>query len=234
MAFHIAQGTPNPQVLQPGANASFAIEVYVDGDPVGPGEIIQVKLPEGLVFPPTGEIRFMNLDAGINRPLPIESRDPDGRLVRFKAEAIGNKPEGFYSVNVQALPTAAPGDRTVPDGLAIGATTSKLSFRVSAPQPPQPVEHRVYGTIGANANIIAGSGFTATWGGTSTFTITFAKAFTSPPVVVATAALGSATAIVTVAGVSTTTATIYTASTSGTWGRLPFHFIAMGSTAPKA
>ncbi|MEX2985970.1 hypothetical protein [Streptomyces sp. C36] len=231
MAFHIAQGNPNPQVLQPGANASFAIEVYVDGDPVGPGEIIQVKLPDGLVFPPTGEIRYMNLDSGINRPLPIESRDPNGRLVRFKAEAIGNKPEGFYSVNVQALPNATPGDRTVTDGLIIGATTSKLSFRVSAPQP---VERRVYGTIGANANIISGSGFTAVWGGTSTFTITFTKAFTSPPVVVATSAQGSATAIVTVAGVSTTTATIYTASTSGTWGRLPFHFIAMGLAAPTA
>ncbi|MEU8579532.1 hypothetical protein [Streptomyces abikoensis] len=230
MAFHITQGNPTPLILQPGTNASFTIEVYVDGNPVGPGEIIQVKLPEGLVFPPTGEIRFINLDSGVNRPLPIESRDPDGRLVRFKAEGIGNKPEGFYSVNVLAAATAAPGDRTVTDGLTIGATSAKLSFRVSAPQP---VERRVYGTIGANANIISGSGFTAVWGGTSTFTITFTRPFTSPPVVVATAAQGSATAIVTVASVSTTTAVIYTASTSGTWGRLPFHFIAMGLAAPQ-
>ncbi|MBZ6474034.1 hypothetical protein, partial [Streptomyces griseocarneus] len=65
---------------------------------------------------------------GINQLMPIESRDPDGRLVRFKAGAIGNQPEGFYSVNVQALATAAPGDRTVPDGLTIGTTTAQLSF----------------------------------------------------------------------------------------------------------
>ncbi|MEH6379866.1 hypothetical protein V7793_36865 [Streptomyces sp. KLMMK] len=231
MAFHITQGSPNPQVLEPGTNASFAIEVYVDGDPVGPGEIIQVKLPEGLVFPPTGEIRFMNLDAGINRPLPIESRDPDGRLVRFKAETIGNKPEGFYSVNVQAAAAAAPGDRTVPDGLSIGATTSKLSFRISAPQP---VEKRVYGTVTAAGGVGAGSGFRSVRSATSTYTITFAKPFTSPPVVVATAAQGSATAIVTVAGVSLTSAVVYTASTSGTYAPLPFHFIAMGPAAPAA
>ncbi|GHG51758.1 hypothetical protein [Streptomyces griseocarneus] len=128
MAFHIAQGSPNPLALAPGGNASFTIEVYVDGDPVEPGEIIQVKLPEGLVFPLTGEVRYMQLDAGINQLMPIESRDPDGRLVRFKAGAIGNQPEGFYSVNVQALATAAPGDRTVPDGLTIGTTTAQLSF----------------------------------------------------------------------------------------------------------
>ncbi|MFF4159763.1 hypothetical protein [Streptomyces sp. NPDC001678] len=231
MAFHITQGNPNPLILQPGTNASFTIEVYVDGNPVEPGEIIQVKLPEGLVFPPTGEIRFINLDSGINRPLPIESRDPDGRLVRFKAEGIGNKPEGFYSVNVLAAASAAPGDRTVTDGLTIGATSAKLSFRISAPQP---VEQRVYGTVAANGGVISGSGFTARHSATSTFTITFAKPFTSPPVVVASAALGSASAIVTVASVSTTAAVIYTASTSGTWGALPFHFIAMGPTAPKA
>ncbi|WP_058041394.1 hypothetical protein [Streptomyces roseifaciens] len=231
MAFHINQGNPIPQVLQPGANASFAIEVYVDGNPVGPGEIIQVKLPEGLVFPPTGEIRYMNLDSGINRPLPIESRDPDGRLVRFKAEAIGNKPEGFYSVNVQALPNAAPGDRTLPDGLAIGATASKLSFRISAPQP---VEQRVYGTVSAAGGVVSGTGFTSVRSATSTFTITFAKAFTSPPAVVATAAVGSATAIVTVASIGTNAAVIYTADPGGTWKPVPFSFIAMGPAAPKA
>ncbi|MFI9201377.1 hypothetical protein [Streptomyces sp. NPDC053048] len=229
MSFHINQGSPSPQILEPGANSSFTIEVYVDGNPVEPGEIIQVKLPEGLVFPPTGEIRFMNLDAGINKPLPIESRDPDGRLVRFKAEAIGNKPEGFYSVNVQALPNATPGDRTVPDGLSIGATSAKLSFRISAPQP---VEQRVYGTVGANGNRVSGSGFTSARSATSTFTITFAKPFTSPPVVVATAAVGSATAIVTVASTSTNSAVIFTAGTSGTWSPLQFSFMAAGLTAP--
>ncbi len=205
--------------------------MYVDGNPVGPGEIIQVKLPDGLVFPPTGEIRYMNLDSGINRPLPIESREPDGRLVRFKAEAIGNKPEGFYSVNVQALANAAPGDRTVTDGLAIGATTSKLSFRVSAPQP---VERRVYGTVTAAGGVGSGSGFTSVRSQTSTYTITFAKPFASPPVVVAAAAQGSPTAIVTVAGVSQSSAVVYTASTSGTYAPLPFHFIAMGLAAPTA
>ncbi|MEU1814546.1 hypothetical protein ABZ543_05050 [Streptomyces roseifaciens] len=230
MAFHITQGSPTPLILEPGANASFAIEVYADGNPVPAGEIVQVKLPEGLVFPPTGEIRYMKPEEGVNRPLPIESRDPDGRLVRFKAEAIGNKPEGFYSVNVQAAATAAPGDRTVPDGLSIGAATSKLSFRISAPQP---VEKRVYGTVTAAGGVGAGSGFTSVRSATSTFTITFTKPFTSPPVVVATAAQGSATAIVTVAGVSATSAVIYTAEPSNTWKPLPFHFIAMG-LAPKA
>ncbi|MFI0909662.1 hypothetical protein [Streptomyces abikoensis] len=231
MAFHIAQGSPNPQILKPGDNSSFTIEVYVDGDPVGPGEIIQVKLPEGLVFPPTGEIRYMKLDEGVNRPMPIESRDPNGRLVRFKADAIGNKPEGFYSVNVQAAPTATPGDHTVPDGLTIGVTAAKLSFRVSAPEP---VEQRVYGSVGANGAVVSGTGFTSARSATSTFTITFAKPFTSPPVVVASAATGSATAVVTVASVSTTAAVIFTANPSGTWFPLPFHFIAMGLTAPKA
>ncbi|MCC3778441.1 hypothetical protein [Streptomyces sp. UNOB3_S3] len=231
MAFHINQGNPNPLILEPGANASFTIEVYVDGNPVEPGEIIQVKLPEGLVFPPTGEIRFINLDSGINRPLPIESRDPDGRLVRFKAEAIGNKPEGFYSVNVLAAATAAPGDRTVPDGLTIGATSAKLSFRVSAPQP---VERRVYGTVAASGAVVSGTGFTSVRSATSTFTITFARPFTSPPSVVATAAVGLATPIVTVHSVSTTAAVIFTANPGGTWSPQPFHFIAMGLAAPTA
>ncbi|MEU3353887.1 hypothetical protein [Streptomyces sp. NPDC037389] len=231
MAFHIAQGSPNPQVLLPGANSSFTVEVYVDGDPVGPGEIIQVKLPEGLVFPPTGEIRFMKLDEGINRPMAIESRDPDGRLVRFKADAIGNKPDGFYSVNVQAAATAAPGDRTVPDGLTIGVTSSKLSFRISAPQP---VERRIYGTVAASGAVSTGTGFTSVRSATSTFTITFAKPFTSVPVVVATAAVGSATPIVTVNSVSPTTAVIFTANPGGTWSPQPFHFIAMGLAAPTA
>lgn len=231
MAFHITQGNPNPLILQPGTNASFTIEVYVDGTPVGPGEIIQVKLPDGLVFPPTGEIRFINLDTGVNRPLPIESRDPDGRLVRFKAEGIGNKPEGFYSVNVQALPNAAPGDRTVTDGLTIGATSAKLGFRVGAPQP---VEQRVYGIVGPSGAITVGSGFTCVRSGTSTFTITFAKPFTTAPVVVATATTGSATSIVTLGGVTSTAVTICTASTSGTFAPLPFHFIAIGLTTPKA
>ncbi|MCQ8772051.1 hypothetical protein [Streptomyces telluris] len=233
MAFHITQGNPIPQVLQPGANASFAIEVYVDGNPVGPGEIIQVKLPDGLVFPPTGEIRYMNLDSGINRPLPIESRDPDGRLVRFKAEAIGNKPEGFYSVNVQALPNAAPGDRTVTDGLTIGATAAKLSFRVGAAQP---VEQRVYGIVGADGAVVVGSGFTVklTPNSTSTsiFTITFAKPFTTAPVVVATATQASPSVSVTIGGVTPNTVTICTASPVGTWKPLPFHFIAMGPAQP--
>ncbi|MFG2177230.1 hypothetical protein ACGFLS_00650 [Streptomyces abikoensis] len=231
MAFHIAQGSPNPQILKPGDNSSFTVEVYVDGDPVGPGEIIQVKLPEGLVFPPTGEIRYMKLDEGINRPMPIESRDPNGRLVRFKADAIGNKPEGFYSVNVQAAPTATPGDHTVPDGLTIGVTAAKLSFRVSVPEP---VDQRVYGTVGANGAKISGSGFTSQFVGGATFKIIFANAFTSPPAVVVSATLGSASAIVTVNSISKTEAVIFTASPVGTWKPVPFSFIAMGPTAPQA
>ena len=38
MAFHIQQGHPTPQTLEPGANSSFTIEVFVDGNPVDPGD----------------------------------------------------------------------------------------------------------------------------------------------------------------------------------------------------
>ncbi|MDT0451076.1 hypothetical protein [Streptomyces hesseae] len=229
MAFHIAQGSPNPQVLLPGANSSFTVEVYVDGDPVGPGEIIQVKLPEGLVFPPTGEIRYMKLDEGINRPMAIESRDPGGRLVRFKADAIGNKPDGFYSVNVQAAATAAPGDRTVPDGLTIGVTAAKLSFRIGAPQS---VEHKVYGTVDANGNVLSGDGFVVRPGLTGTYMIAFTKAFVSRPTVLATLWKGGERGAISVESAETGLFTVRTA-TNGAWTPLGFSFMAMGPAAPK-
>ncbi|MFI6689892.1 hypothetical protein [Streptomyces sp. NPDC050485] len=183
MAFHINQGDPNPLELEPGMPGSFAIEVFVDGNPVEAGEIIQVKLPEGVFFPRTGEIRYMKLDAGINRPLPIESREPDGRLVRFKAETIENKPEGFYSINVQATPDAALGERSVPDGILIGNTEAELTFRITAPKP---VEQVVYGVVGHDGRILSGSGFTVRKEATGTYEITPDNAFVTLPAVTAT------------------------------------------------
>ncbi|KAK1177940.1 hypothetical protein B7755_007110 [Streptomyces sp. NBS 14/10] len=228
MAFHINQGSPNPLSLEPGANASFTIEVYVDGDPVDPGEIIQVKLPEGLFFPPTGEIRYMKLDEGINQPLSIESREGDGSLVRFKAEAIGIQPGGFYSVNVQTRPNAAPGDRTIPDGLTIGTTTAQLSFRISAPQP---VEQRVYGIVASDGSA-QGSGFTSrrVEGRFSNYEITFTNPFVSPPVVVATG-WGDLSANVTIASRGTHAVSIY-AGRNGAYTPVTLSFIAIGLAQP--
>ncbi|KAK1177942.1 hypothetical protein B7755_007120 [Streptomyces sp. NBS 14/10] len=231
MAFHINQGSPNPLSLEPGANASFTIEVYVDGNPVEPGEIIQVKLPEGLVFPPTGEIRYMNLDSGINEQLSIESREPDGRLVRFKAKEISNQPVGFYSVNVQTAATTTPGDRTIPDGLTIGTTTAPLSFRIS---PPQPVDQRVYGIVHGDGTVYSGSGFTARKMETGAYEITFLKAFTSVPAVVATAFHVSGSllenAVVRTIGVSK--ARIDTGNSAGQPADQWFTFMAAGLTKP--
>ncbi|GHG51748.1 hypothetical protein [Streptomyces griseocarneus] len=232
MAFHIAQGTPNPLALEPGANASFAIEVFVDGDPVGPGEIIQVKLPEGLVFPLTGEIRYMNLDAGINQLLTVESREPDGRLVRFKAEAIGNQPEGFYSVNVQAAADATPGDHTTPDGLTIGLTTAPLNFRVG---PPQPVEHKVYGTVRGDGTVVFGSGFTARRKETGWYEITLTDRFMSAPAKTATVHDTSwGQVVVTDIAGQANLFHVYIRDLAGQMANRQFSFIAMGLATPQA
>ncbi|MET9415372.1 hypothetical protein ABZY03_14545 [Streptomyces klenkii] len=141
-----------------------------------------MKLPQGLAFPLTGEVRYMKLATGINKPLTVVSRDSDGRLVRFLAEEITKSPDGaFYSVNVQAGTDAQVGDLTVPDGIAIGGVTAKLNFRVGEPQP---VERRVYGVVDAQGNVKSGSGFTAQKVGTGTFEITFTVPFRSLPAVV--------------------------------------------------
>jgi hypothetical protein len=229
MAFHIQQGHPTPQTLEPGANGSFTIEVFVDGNPVDPGEIIQVRLPEDVVFPPTGEIRYMKIDQGINELLPIESRDPDGRLVRFKAKAIGNQPEGFYSVNVQAHPNPELDEWTVLDGLSIGTTSSKLSFRIS---PPQPVEQKVYGYVEADGTVISGSDFTVIRSQASTYTVTFTNPFSSLPTVLATVQVAGPLANVTVHSLTTCRALI-TTSNADTYVPMRFSFMAMGPAAPK-
>ncbi|MEV4741977.1 hypothetical protein [Streptomyces sp. NPDC049555] len=226
MAFHISQGHPNPLVLARDETKSFTIEVYAD-TPVGPGETIRVKLPEGLIFPSTGQVRYIR--GGVNEGVDGLSREDGGRLVRFKAKAIGTQPEGFYSVNVQALPNAE--DRPpLPDGLTIGAsTTAQLSFRIS---PPQPVEHTVHGTVDANRNILSGVGFTVMPGLTGVCRIIFTKAFVSPPTVVATLRNGGERGTISVETVDTGLFTVRTA-TNGAWAPLGFSFVAIGVAAPN-
>ncbi|MCQ8772052.1 hypothetical protein [Streptomyces telluris] len=230
MAFHINQGNPNPQILKPGDTDSITIEMYVDGNPVGPGEIIQVKLPDGVIFPATGEIRYMQLDAGINRPLPVESREPDGSIVRFKAEAIGNKPEGFYSVNVQALPNATPGDRTVADGIAIGGTPSPLSIRIGAARP---VEQRAYGVVSADGRASSGRGFQVARVGAGDYRITFTNPFVAPPAVTATVyGLGLLLDNAHVDLIEPGSVRIVTGDSNGAFADRPFSFIAVGEAPP--
>lgn len=227
MAFHITQGSPNPLVLEPGANASFTIEVKVDAGSVGAGETIRVKLPDGLVFPPTGQISYIS--GGSVEILPVESLEDGGRLVRFKAKAIGTVLDGFYSVNVQALPTAT-GDRTAPDGLTIGATTTaQLSFRIG---PPPPVEHKVHGTVDANRNVLSGDGFIVRPGLEGVHRIVFTKPFASPPTVLATLRKGGERGAVSVETVTASLFDVRTA-TNGAWTPLGFSFIAIGLTAPN-
>ncbi|AZQ74333.1 hypothetical protein EKH77_26745 [Streptomyces luteoverticillatus] len=232
MAFHITQGNPNPLTLAPGANASFTIEVFVDGLPVGPGETIRVKLPQGLTFPPGGQVRYMKIDEGINEQLMDVSRELDGSLVRFKAKAIGNQPAGFYSVNVQALPDAAAGPRTGPDGLVIGTTTAALNFHIGAQQPPRPVERRVHGTVDANRNIISGDGFVVKPGLTGVHRVVFTEAFVSPPTVLATLRKGGERGTLSVESVDTGMFDVRTA-TNGVWTSLGFSFMAVGLAAPN-
>ncbi|MCQ8773559.1 hypothetical protein [Streptomyces telluris] len=228
MAFIITQGSPNPLVLPPGGHASFTIEVKVDAGSVGAGETIRVKLPAGLFFPPTGQIRYIS--GGSVEVLPVESLEDGGRLVRFKAKAIGIQPQGFYSINVQALPNAAEGDRIQPDGLTIGATTTApLSFRVG---PPQPVEHKVYGTVDANGNVLSGDGFTVGPGLTGAYKIIFAKLFASRPTVLATLLKGGERGAVSVESVNTGLFVVQT-TTNGAPAPLGFSFIAIGLAAPN-
>ncbi|MEU8581939.1 hypothetical protein [Streptomyces abikoensis] len=228
MTFIITQGSPNPLVLAPGAIASFTIEVKVDAGSVSAGETIRVKLPAGLFFPPSGQIRYIS--GGSVEVLTVEGLEDNGRLVRFKAKAIGTQLQGFYSINVQAEANAAPGDHPRADGLTIGAaTTAPLSFRVG---PPQPVERKVHGTVDANRNVLSGNGFSVWPGLPGSYKIIFTEVFASPPTVLATLRKGGERGTISVETVDTGLFVVQTA-VNGAWAPLGFSFIAIGLGAPN-
>ncbi|MET9415373.1 hypothetical protein ABZY03_14550 [Streptomyces klenkii] len=136
MAFTIRQGHV-PEDFYPGDTASFTIDVHADVPVSGQNEWIVVRFPEGTAFPqPGGEIRYIADNGGVNIPLQGQW-DPVGRVLRFESTLHLNDgtPEanGFYSVNVQALPDAKPGISSLDNGLEIATQTAPVEFEIVDP-----------------------------------------------------------------------------------------------------
>ncbi|MDH6574472.1 hypothetical protein [Kitasatospora sp. MAP5-34] len=143
MTLFINQGNPAPRDLLPGGKASFTIDVDSDV-PFSGLETIRVTFPPGVTFPQPGAVHYINEADGTNTDLPYQW---DGRVLRFEHTVNltpgAQRQNGFYSVDVQALQNAAPGDHVQqPDGLVIGLNTqAPLRFHVGTPPASGGIVH---------------------------------------------------------------------------------------------
>ncbi|MFI9201381.1 hypothetical protein [Streptomyces sp. NPDC053048] len=106
----------------------------------GQKEWIATRLPDGITFPEGGVVRYIADGAKINDVLPA-TWDPGSRQLRFQSELHLNdstpRQNGFYSIDVQALPDAAPGLRKLEDAIEIAGVKAGVEFEIVSPRPPE-------------------------------------------------------------------------------------------------
>ncbi|MDH6574468.1 hypothetical protein [Kitasatospora sp. MAP5-34] len=241
MAFTIKQGHPFPQNLLPGGTASFTIDVGSDVPISGQAEWIAVTFPEGLAFPqPGGEVRYIAASGTVNNVLPA-TWDPNTKQLRFQHALHLNDgtpgQNGFYSINIQALSSAAPGERVQPNALSIAGVTAELRILIGTPPPLPPVEQRVYGLVNDLGVIQADSSsgdFQVKKQGPGVYDIIFDNPFISRVAVLATIySHGSLLDNVQARDILPHYVRIYTGDQTGNLADRHFSFLVIGGAPPR-
>ncbi len=139
MALTIRQGFV-PHTLQPGGKGAFTIDVASDVVISGQKEWIAVRFPDGVTFPEGGVVRYIADGAKINDTLAA-MWDPSSRQLRFQSELHLNdgtpRQNGFYSIDVRALPDAAPGLRKLENAIEIAGVKAGVEFEIVSPRPAE-------------------------------------------------------------------------------------------------
>ncbi|MEV4742685.1 hypothetical protein [Streptomyces sp. NPDC049555] len=129
-----------PHTLQPGGKGTFTIDVASDVVISGQREWIAVTFPDGVTFPEGGVVRYIADGTKINDVLQF-TWDPHSRQLRFQSELHLNdgtrRQNGFYSIDVQARPDAAPGLRKLANAIEIAGVKADVEFEIVSPRPAE-------------------------------------------------------------------------------------------------